>query len=100
MSYERAVEQHKNDRLTYYTQRSNLNQEALESDKLFVNLSLKQITQGISKTFIEIINELVSGEIHSGSQLLISLFRADRMIYIGALLVLIAFAIYITDIVS
>lgn len=98
MSYERAVEQHETDRLTYYTQRSNQSQDQQESEKLFVNLSLVEIIQGMSRTFIAIINDIVAGEVRSPSQLVIALFKGDRMMYIGTLLVLCAFAMYVVDI--
>lgn len=99
-SYERAVIEQESDRLTYYTQRANLEQEQTEENMLFVNLSIKQIFEGISRTFINLINEIVSGQVKSFNQLLIAVFREDRMIYIGVLLVFIAFAIYLTDITS
>jgi hypothetical protein len=98
--YQRAVEKNENDRLTYYSKRSNMDRGVHETEKLFVNMSLIQIIRGVSQTLIGIINEIVSGEIRSANQLLVTLFRADRMMYIGILLVMVAFAIYIVDITS
>ena len=97
-SYEKMVEQHEDEKLTYYRERSNLEQESATEDRLFVNLSLTEILRGMSQTFIDIINEIVSGKIGSAKDLLITLFHGDRMIYTGVLLVLIAFAIYVVDI--
>ena len=99
-SYEREVEQYERNRLTYYTQRADTDQDNKEENKLFVNLSLKQIMEGISQTFVGIINEIVSGEIKTLRQFVVTLFRADRMIYVGVLCVMIAFAFYIVDITS
>jgi hypothetical protein len=96
-SYERVVEQHEEDRLTHYTQRATLEQEKEITDHLLVNMSITEIMTGVSQTIIEIINEVVSGEIKTLKQLAISLFKGERMIYIGVLTVMIAFAFYIMD---
>ena len=99
-SYERKVEQDENDKLVYYSEKSNQKNEELEEEKLIINLSIKQILNGMSNTFIEILNELVSGKILNLNQLIVSLFKGGRMIYIGILLVIIAFFIYVVDITS
>lgn len=100
MSYQRKVEQHENDQLTYYTQRANVEQEQEETGKLFVNLSVKQIIQGLAQTIIDIVNDLVSGEIKDAKGLVAIFFYGDRMIYLGVLLVLVAFSVYLIDITS
>lgn len=97
-AYERMVELHEQDQLAYYTQRSTNAQTQDEISKLFINLSIKQILEGISRTFVEIIDELLSGKINGPIELVVSLFQADRMVYVGTLFVIIAFAIYIVDI--
>lgn len=99
-TYERAVAQHERDQLVYYTKKADTDQGTEEDNKLFANMSLKQIIKGISQTFIDIINEIVSGEIKTLSHLVVTLFREDRMIYVGVLCVMIAFAFYMIDITS
>lgn len=100
MSYQRKVEQHEKDQLTYYTDRANAKKEQEESSKLFVNLSVKQIIQGLSSTIIDIVNDLVSGEVQTFKGLIAVFFYGDRMIYLGVLLVLLSFTIYLIDITS
>ena len=96
VSYQRAVELNEQDTLTYYTERANAKRSTDQA--LFVNLTLKQIIQNISQTFIDIINELVSGEL-TKERLIMVFFKEDRMVYIGSLLVIVAFVIYVTDII-
>jgi hypothetical protein len=98
--YERMVEFNEGEQLTYYKDRTNQSQESEERGKLFINLSVSEILRGISRTFIDIIDELVNGKVHNVSSLLTTFFRGDRMIYVGILFVMIGFAIYIIDITS
>lgn len=98
LDYERIAAQNENYNLAYYTKRTNQEQEEEVASELFINLSVREILQGISRTFIAIINEIVSGEVTTPKQITMTLFRGDRMIYTGILLVLIAFAIYVMDI--
>jgi hypothetical protein len=96
VSYQKAVELNEQDTLTYYTLRAN---NKRTDQVLFADLTLKQIIQNISRTFVDIINDLVSGQVQTKEQFIMTFFGGDRMIYIGTLLVLIAFIIFITDII-
>jgi hypothetical protein len=96
VSYQRAVELNEQDALTYYTQRANTRRS--DSQVLFVDLTLKQIIRNMSQTFVEILNELVSGQVQTKEQLVMTFFKGDRMVYIGTLLVLVALVIYVSDI--
>ena len=98
--YERMVEVHEGEQLTYYRDQANQSQESDERSKLFINLSISEILRRISQTFIDIIDELVTGKVYNVTSLLTALFRGDRMIYVGILLVMIGFAIYIADLAS
>ena len=99
-SYERKVLEHEGTKLTYYSEVSNKTQADDEDKKLFVNLSIKELLQGISMTFIAIINDLVSGEVKDFKSFLLVIFKQNRMIYLGLILVFIAFCIYLIDITS
>ncbi len=87
-------------KLNYYTNRANIQKiEGVDND-LFINRSLKQILHSISKTFIDIINEFLEGEAVSFRSALTILFKGDRMIYLGIVMIIIAFATYIADITN
>ena len=100
LGYERMVEVREGEQLTYYTDRTNQSQESEERDKLFINLSVTEILRGISRTFIDIINEFVTGKVYNVSSLLTTFFSGDRMIYVGILFVMIGYAMYIIDLAS
>ena len=99
-NYERLVHDHEEERLAYYTEKAN-NQSSDERDKeLLLNMSIREILGKISVTFIDIINDLSSGEIKGVRDFLKIIFKKDRMIWIGIIILLVSFGIYIVDITS
>ena len=94
-SYTRRVQEIGKETLEYYTDAANdVRKQSIESG-LFTNLSLKQIANNMSVTFVGIIDDIIEGK-RSYSEL----FRQDRIIYIGLLAILIGLAIYIIDLTS
>ncbi len=89
--------EHEGRRLHYLTEVSN-RKETVEVDKqLFINQSISQILRSISQTIIDIINEFVAGEAKDFRSAVTTLFRGNRMIYIGIVVVLVGFLLYILD---
>ena len=99
-SYERLVHKNEEQQLAYYSEKANIEMENNEDGKLFLNMSIRDILKGVSLTFIDVINDLVSGKAKNSKDLIKILFKSDRMIYVGVLIILIAFGIYIVDITS
>ena len=87
---------HENEKLAYYTEISQRQQDQEESDKLFLNMSIKEILAKVSTVFIEILGELLHAR--SMKDVIVAVFKADRMIYIGLIVIFIAFSMYIVDI--
>lgn len=99
-SYERMVEKREGVDLAYYTETANNKKDDQEDDKLFANLSIKQILTGISETFIDILNDIVTGKIDNASRLVNIFIKDNRLIYLSIILVMIAFSMYLVDITS
>jgi len=97
-SYIKKVIDVENKQLTYFTEKSQTELNKEESHKLFFNLSIKQILENISAVFVAIVNELVSGQDNSFKDYIMIFFKDNRMIYIGLLIIIVAFFIYIVDI--
>ncbi len=97
-SYEKKVINEENKQLIYFTERSQTERNAEVSNKLFLNLSIKEILQNMSLVFVSIINELVSGQAHNMSDYIMIFFKESRMIYVGLVVLFVAFSIYIVDV--
>ena len=82
--------------LNYYTEKSNLEEQDRDTDHVIFNLSLKKIIENMAKTLIELLNDMLNGRIHTINDVL----KGDRMLYLGIILVLIAFSIYLIDVTS
>lgn len=100
MAYEQHVLKGEQKQLKYYAERSNQQQEQHEQDQLLVNMSIKQILMNWSQTFVNILTDLATGQITGVRSLITTLFKEDRMIYVGLTMILIAFSMYIVDITS
>ena len=97
-SYESKVTDIEGKKLQYYTENAQSAQRA--EKKVFTDLSLKTIFQNVSFTLIAIINDILAGQIKKPSDVIMVLFKEDRMIYLGLIIMTIAFCIYIIDITS
>jgi hypothetical protein len=94
-TFQKKVIDVENAKLTYYTEKAKEETSRGQEEKLFINMSLGQIMANISRTFIDIINELMT---KGPGDLLQILGREDRMIYVGIIILFITFCIYIVDI--
>lgn len=98
--YERKVLQSEGQRLTYYASVANQEQGVQREEQLFLNLSLRDILRNMSLVFVAIITDITSGAVHSPRDLLYVLCKENRMMYIGLLMIFIAFSVYVIDITS
>jgi len=78
--------------LDYYTQKAATEQTNKIIAEHFFNLPLKDIFKNLSVAMIDILNDLFAG------QGLASLFKGDRIIYLGILSLIIGFCLYVIDI--
>ena len=90
---------HEENSLKHMSQETNESHDTDIKDKLFVNLSLKEIISNMSATIITIINELLDPKLKKTPEnLLVIFFQDDRMIYLGLFIVFIGLGLYIIDI--
>jgi hypothetical protein len=99
-TYELRAAKIANQKLEYYSQLANQEAAQAVDQNLFIHLSLAQILQNLSKTLVEIITDLANGQASSYTGLMQTLFSGDRMLYLGLLVILIAFSIYVIDLSS
>lgn len=95
MTFKHHVLKGEQEQLQYYNEKSNMIQ--MQQDQLLINLSIKQIMVNWSQTFVNILTDITSGKVNDVNDLIIILFKEDRMIYIGLTLIIVAFGIYIVD---
>ncbi len=99
-TFERKVLETEKQNLTYYTEKANKAATQQKTENLFINLSIKEILVNLSKTFVGILNDLMTPGNLTGGRIIEILFKEDRMIYVGLLILFIAFSIYLIDITS
>jgi uncharacterized membrane protein YgaE (UPF0421/DUF939 family) len=92
-AYQRHVMESEKEKLTYFKQVAEQEQHVEKQDALITNLSLTNIASNLSLTLTDILSDIIE---RNGSIADI-LTRGDRMIYIGLLLVMISFAVYLID---
>ncbi len=86
-----------NTKLTYYTEKAKEDAVQTQEENLFINLSISEILKNISRTFIDIMNDITK----EGPRDLIRIIgRGDRMIYVGIIILFISFSIYLVDITA
>ena len=91
--FKRNVIKKGKERIDFFTQRDNQDKIIKGRDKQIFNLSLKEILENLSQTVIDLLTDIISGNIHSIGDL----FKGDRILYLGILLFFVAMAIYIID---
>lgn len=98
-TFERKVINAENQKLTYYTEKANKAAAEQKTENLFINLSVKEILSNLSAAFVGILNDLMTPETPlSVSTVLHILTKEDRLIYVGLVLLFVAFSIYLIDI--
>ena len=89
-------------KLKTFTLQANDEEDNKETEKLLVNLSVKDILSKVSKTINDIINDILT--LKSGTNLLSELltifFGKGRLIYISIIVVFLALSVYFIDISS
>jgi len=98
-SYEHVVQQHEQEKLDYY-KRVHEGAEKESSLSTLQDMSIRAILQHTSQVFVSIMNELLSGQAKTYSDFINLFFKEGRPIYIGLILVFIAFSLYLIDITS
>lgn len=98
-NFEKASIDNENKNLQYLTAKENAEQSRQIVHRQFINLSLLEIANNISTTFISIINELLDSSKPKGmNDMLEVFFVGDRMIYVGLSVFLFTLGLYIIDI--
>jgi hypothetical protein len=86
-------------KLKYYSDTADSELAQKEEEKVFINLSLVELFRNLSVVIISIINELLAINDKTTFADLVYIFvREDRLVYLGLLIMMIAFAIYIVRI--
>lgn len=96
-TYELRSAQIANQKLEYYSEIANQEAKQTVDNSLFINLSLAQILHNLSKTLVDIITDFANGKASNYTGFTQTLFTGDRMMYLGLLLLLISFSIYVID---
>uniref|UniRef100_A0A6C0J4F0 Uncharacterized protein n=1 Tax=viral metagenome TaxID=1070528 RepID=A0A6C0J4F0_9ZZZZ len=95
---EASNKQQEQGHIKYYSEISNKDRSIEEGNHLLLNLSLREILAKWSETFVNIINEITSGNKNDLRSIISIFVKGDRMIYVGLTLIMIAFSIYLIDI--
>ena len=93
MEYEKEVINKEENVLEYYKQ---VTKDDSQQQTLFIDLTFRQILTNTSFVFVSIINDILSAK--TFSDFIMAFLKEGRMIYIGLIILFIAFAIYIIDI--
>lgn len=83
-------------RLQFFSDKTNEERLQAQEQDVFINLSLVQLFRNLSQTIIKIINDLLEiTQDTSLNDIILIFIKDDRLIYIGIILFIIAFSIYI-----
>lgn len=94
-TFERHVIDNEGKKLTYYSEKSTKINGS--NDNLFINLSIFEILKNISKTIINIIDDLLDYKIKNLKDVLTVFSKDDRLIYIGIIMIIISLCVYLID---
>lgn len=96
--FEKQAINNEEQQLKYYTIKANQEVSEHIQHMLLLNMSISEILQRMSQTVIDIINDLTNTDDLNLRNVIIILFKGDRMVYIGLILILIALSFYLIDI--
>ena len=99
-TFQKKVQDLEKQKLTYYTEKTNSIVADDKKENLFIHLSLREIIMNISKTFVDILDDLLKLKPASVREYLDILSKGDRLIYVGIIVVFIAFCLYLIDITN
>jgi len=98
-TFQKKVQDLETQKLTYYSEKTNTAAAEEKTENLFIQLSLRQIMINISNTFIGIMNDILTPS-SEGRDYLAIISKEDRLIYVGIIVVFLAFCLYLVDITS
>jgi hypothetical protein len=98
-TFQKKVQDLETQKLTYYSEKTNTAAAEEKTENLFIQLSLRQIMINISNTFIGIMNDILTPS-SEGRDYLAIISKDDRLIYVGLIVVFLAFCLYLVDITS
>jgi hypothetical protein len=100
-TFQKKVQDLETQKLTYYAEKTNAASAQEKTENLFIHLSLRQIMMNISNTFIGIMNDILNPADPATPRDYLSIIsKDDRLIYVGIIVVFIAFCLYLVDITS
>ena len=79
------------ERIDYFSEKANSIEQKQKKDASIFNLSIKQILENLSKTLIDLLTDVISGNISSIGDV----FKGDRIIYLGIVMFFVALGIYV-----
>jgi hypothetical protein len=97
MSFQSNTIRIESDKLRYFSEKTNEMQNKNVDDHLFINQSLTTIIHKIFSTLIGILNDLTKTS--SPKEIMLTFVSGDRLIYLGIIIVIAAFCMYVVDIV-
>jgi hypothetical protein len=97
MSFASNVIDIESNKLKYFSEKTNEMQNKYVDDHLFINQSLTTIIHKVFATLIDILNDLTKS--NSPKEMMLTFVSGDRLIYMGIIGIVIAFCMYIIDIV-
>jgi hypothetical protein len=89
------------EKLKFYTDKTQEEQNQVQEQAIFLNLSLIKLFQNLSRVIIDIINELIAVTPETQfNDILMIFIKDDRLVYEGILLVMIAIGLFLIDVTS
>lgn len=88
-----------NEKLKHYTIEANSDKEEETESKIIYNMTVVEIFRKLSQTINAVINELFEPGL-TARKFVETLVKEDRLIYIGILILIVMFGLYIVDITS
>ncbi len=100
VTFQKNVQEFERQKLTYYTEKTNSIATDEKTENLFIHLSLREIIMNISKTFVGILDDILTLKPASFREYLDIVSKEDRLIYVGIIVIFIAFCLYLIDITN
>ena len=105
MPYQQERVREQINKLRRLTRQENTTNEFISTTNIFYNLSLKELGQNLSKTWVAIINELTNYQdldpaYRTINRIMNIFLREDRLIYVGITFAVLGLALYIIETTS
>ena len=99
-SYEHVVRQHEENTLNYYKRAHEGTQFDSKSHESLRDITISVLLQRTSQVFVSILDELLSGQVLTFGDFINLFLKEGRPIYVGLIIIVIAFSMYLIDITS